>query len=171
MKLDLSVISFSYFLRKTVCCAAVLMSALVSLGGVALADSLTGTVTNKTTGKPSAGDDVVLIRLAQGMQELSRTKTDAKGRFTLTVPDQATHLVRVTHDKANYFRPAPAGTESIEVDVYSAAAKVKGVSTEADVMRLQTDESGKSLRVVVLSHLHQRAGSQWRRAAHGGVRR
>jgi hypothetical protein len=61
---------------------------------------------------------------------------------------QAIHLVRVTHDKANYFRPAPPGTQSVEVDVYNAAAKVKGVSSEADVMRLQTDESGKALHVV-----------------------
>ena len=72
---------------------------------------------------------------------------DAKGNFKLDVPDKDIHLVRVTHDKANYFRPAPAGTESVEVDVYNAAAKVKGVTSEADVMRLQTDESGKSLRV------------------------
>ena len=115
--------------------------------GLALADSISGTVTNRTTNKPSAGDDVVLIRLAQGMQELSRTKTDAKGNFKLDVPDKDIHLVRVTHDKANYFRPAPAGTESVEIDVYNAAAKVKGVTSEADVMRLQTDESGKSLQV------------------------
>jgi hypothetical protein len=115
--------------------------------GLALADTISGTVTNRTTNKPSAGDDVVLIRLAQGMQELSRTKTDAKGNFKLEVPDQALHLVRVTHDKANYFRPAPAGTESVEIDVYNAAAKVKGITSEADVMRLQTDESGKSLQV------------------------
>lgn len=118
---------------------------------LAFADSITGTVTNKTTNKPAAGDDVVLIRLQQGMQEATRTKTDAKGRFTLDVPaneSQAIHLVRVTHDKANYFRPAPPGTQSVEVDVYNAAAKVKGVSSEADVMRLQTDESGKSLHVV-----------------------
>ncbi len=58
------------------------------------------------------------------------------------------HLVRVTHDKANYFRPAPPGTQSVEVEVFNAAAKVKGVSSEADVMRIQTDESGKALRVV-----------------------
>jgi hypothetical protein len=32
--------------------------------------------------------------------------------------------------------------------VFNAAAKVKGVSSEADVMRIQTDESGKSLRVI-----------------------
>jgi hypothetical protein len=78
---------------------------------------------------------------------LSRTKTDARGNFKLDVPDKDIHLVRVTHDKANYFRPAPAGTESVEIDVFNAAAKVKGVTSEADVMRLQTDASGKSLQV------------------------
>jgi 5-hydroxyisourate hydrolase-like protein (transthyretin family) len=124
---------------------------VAAFSGFAFADSITGIVTNKTTNKPAAGDDVVLIRLQQGMQEATRTKTDAKGRFTLDIPaneSQAIHLVRVTHDKANYFRPAPPGTQSVEVEVYNAAAKVKGVSSEADVMRLQTDESGKSLRVV-----------------------
>jgi hypothetical protein len=124
---------------------------MAALSSFASADSITGTVTNKTTNKPAVGDDVVLIRLQQGMQEATRTKTDAKGHFSLDVPaneSQAIHLVRVTHDKANYFRPAPPGTQSVEVDVYNAAAKVKGVSSEADVMRLQTDESGKALHVV-----------------------
>jgi hypothetical protein len=114
----------------------------------ALGESITGVVTNKTTNKPAAGDDVVLIRLQQGMQEASRTKTDSRGHFTLDVPDQGIHLVRVTHDKANYFRPAPPGTQSVEIDVYNAAAKVKGVGGEADVMRIQTDASGKALHVV-----------------------
>ena len=84
------------------------------------------------------------------MQEAARTKTDARGRFKLEIPagDNGIHLVRVTHDKANYFRPAPPGTESVEVEVFNAAAKVKGVSNEANVMRLQTDESGKVLHVV-----------------------
>lgn len=121
----------------------------MALSGFALADSITGTVTNKTTNKPASGDDVVLIRLSQGMQETTRTKTDSHGRFTLDVPDpQGVHLVRVTHDKATYFRPAPPGTQSVEIDVFDAAAKVEGVASEADVMRIQTDESGKSLKIV-----------------------
>jgi hypothetical protein len=121
---------------------------LFAVSGSALAETITGTVTNKTTNKPSAGDDVVLIRLAQGMQEAARTKSDARGRFTLEVPDAGTHLVRVTHDKANYFRAAPPGTESVEVEVYNAAAKVKGVTAEADVMRLETEPGDKNLHVV-----------------------
>jgi hypothetical protein len=112
------------------------------------ADNLTGVVTNGTTHKPSAGDDVVLIRLQQGMQESTRTKTDAHGRFTLEVPDEGIHLVRVTHDKANYFRPAPPGTQSVEIEVFNSAAKVAGVANEADVMRIQTDAGGAALHVV-----------------------
>ena len=112
------------------------------------AESITGTVTNKTVNKPAAGDDVVLIRLAQGMQESTRTKTDARGHYSLDLPEDGLHLVRVTHDKANYFRPAPPGTKSIDIDVFAAAPTVQGVATEADVMRLQTDEPGKSLHIV-----------------------
>ncbi len=109
---------------------------------------ITGTVTNGTTHKPSAGDTVVLIRLAQGMQESTHTTTDSRGRYTLEVPDDGLHLVRVTHDKANYFQPAPAGTSTVDLTVYNSAEHVKGVTTEATVLRLQTDASGTSLKVV-----------------------
>ena len=125
------------------------LAALAGLTASALAAStLTGVVTNKTTGKPSAGDDVVLIRLQQGMQEATRTKSDAKGHFKLDVADDGVHLVRVTHDKANYFRPVQPGAESVEVEVYNAAAKVEGVTGEADVLRIQSDPGGSGLRVV-----------------------
>ena len=112
------------------------------------AASITGTVTNKTVDKTSAGDDVTLIRLAQGMQEATKTKTDARGHFVLDVPDEGVHLIRVTHDKANYFKPAPPGTQSVDVDVYNAAPHVPGVSLDADVIRLQTEPDNKSLKVV-----------------------
>jgi hypothetical protein len=131
---------------KTLRSLAVLALAL-PLAALA-ATPITGTVTNKTTNKPSAGDDVTLIRLAQGMQEATHTKTDARGHYTLEVPDDGLHLVRVTHDKANYFQPAPAGTTTVDLDVYNSAAAVKGVTTEAVVMRLQTDAGGSTLKVV-----------------------
>ena len=113
------------------------------------AESISGVVTNKTTNKPAANDDVVLLRLAQGMQESARTKTDARGHYTIEVPEAGLHLVRVTHDKANYFKPVQPGAQgAVDVDVYTAAAKVNGVVGEADVIRLQTDESGKTLKIV-----------------------
>ena len=112
------------------------------------ASTLTGTVTNGTVSKPSAGDTVTLIRLAQGMQEATHTTTDSTGRYTLDVPDEGIHLVRVTHEGANYFKPAPPGTTSVDIDVYAVAAKVPGVTLEADVMRVQSEPDGKSLRIV-----------------------
>jgi hypothetical protein len=127
---------------------SVFTAALLSLSMLAHAASISGVVTNKTTGKPAAGDDVVLIRLAQGMQEAGRTKTDAKGHFILDVPDEGLHLVRVTHDKANYFRPVEDPTKPLDMDVFNAAAKVEDVTEEADVMRVETDPGGKGLRVV-----------------------
>ncbi|HWZ52188.1 MAG TPA: hypothetical protein VNW54_12065 [Granulicella sp.] len=123
--------------------------AVAALSGSALADSITGVVTNKTNNKPAAGDDVVLIRLSQGMQESTRTKTDSRGHFSLDVPDPGgMHLVRVTHDKANYFQPVQPGTNSLQVDVYTAAAKVEGVSGEADVLKIQSEPGGANLSVI-----------------------
>jgi 5-hydroxyisourate hydrolase-like protein (transthyretin family) len=124
------------------------LTSLCSALSAFAATPITGVVTNKTTGKPSAGDTVTLIRLAQGMQEATHTTTDAHGRYTLEVPDDGLHLVRVTHDLANYFHPAPAGTTTVDLDVYNAAAKVKGVASEAEVMRIESDPSGTALRVV-----------------------
>jgi hypothetical protein len=104
----------------------------------ASAQTLTGTVKNGTTNKPAAGDDVVLLSLSQGMEESGRTKTDAKGNFSLKL-DNATspHLVRIIHEDVTYHRMAPPGTTSVEVQVYDVSKKVNGISVTADVMRFQ----------------------------------
>lgn len=121
------------------------------LGGAAFGQTITGVVTNKTNNRVSAGDDVVLLKLAQGMQELARAKTDGKGRFSIKVPAgeaESLHMIRVTHDKANYFRPVQPGAQSVEVEVYNAAAAVEGVTLSEDVMQVQTEPGGQSLRIV-----------------------
>ena len=124
-------------------CRAILLALLAfTVSLAAQAASISGDVTNKTTNKPAAGDDVVLIALAQGMQEAGRTKTDARGHFTIDVPDNGMHLVRVDHQKAAYFEPVPPGTTSVNVAVYDVEPKVAGVSTEADVMRIEAGPQG-----------------------------
>jgi hypothetical protein len=112
------------------------------------AQNITGTVTNKTTGKPSAGDTVTLIKLANGMQPANKTTTDARGHYSLSVDDQGMHLVRVDHAKVPYFQPAPPGTAKADVDVFDSSDKVTGVTGAADVMRLQATDS--SLEVTEL---------------------
>ena len=108
------------------------------LTSLAAAQTLTGTVKNSTTGKPAAGDDVILLSLRQGMEESARTKTDAKGNFTLKLDDaQSPHLVRAVHEGVTYHRMAPPGTTSVEVEVYDAGKKIDGISVVADIMRIQ----------------------------------
>jgi hypothetical protein len=115
--------------------SVIVLFCLVSL---ASAQTLTGTVTNSTTSKPAAGDDVVLLSLGQGMQEAGRTQTDAKGHFSLKLDDGGgPHLIRVIHQDVTYHRMAPPGTTSVEVEVYDVAKKVEGISVTADVMRFQ----------------------------------
>ncbi len=80
----------------------------------ASAQTLTGTLKNGTTGKPAAGDDVILIKLGQGMEEAARTKTDASGHFSFNLPDAGPHLIRAIHQGVTYHRMAPPGTTSVE---------------------------------------------------------
>jgi hypothetical protein len=108
---------------------------------LASAQILTGTVKDSTTGKPAAGDEVVLLSLGQGMEESGRTKADAKGNFSFKLENaQAPHLVRVIHQEVTYHRMAPPGTTSVEVEVYDVAKKIEGVSVVADVMRVQAQQ-------------------------------
>ena len=120
-----------------------LLLPLVLTSTVASAASLSGTVTNGTTGKPAVGDEVILIKLQESMQEEARTKTDPQGHFTLAVADDTVpHLVRVIHDKVLYHQPAPPGTSKTDVQVFDAAPKLAGVTGAIDLMRAQTDATG-----------------------------
>ena len=121
-----------------------MFSLLVSAG--AFAGQITGTVTNATTNKPSSGDEVTLLSLANGMEEKGTTKTDSQGHYTLNFPDDgAQHLVRVARQSVHYFKGAAPGTTTVDITVYDAATQVEGLATDARVFHLQA--SGGSMGV------------------------
>ena len=126
-------------------CFVTFVLALLLLSTMATAQTLTGTVKNATTGKPSAGDEVVLLSLGQGMEEAGRTKADAKGNFSFKLDAQGPHLVRVIHQEVTYHRMAPPGTTSVEVEVYDVSKKIDGIEVIADIMRFQA--SGGQLQI------------------------
>jgi hypothetical protein len=110
------------------------------------AATISGTVVDKTTGKPAAGDHAVLLDLQQGMTESAQTTIDAKGHYSFTVPDtNGMHLVRVDHQKASYYGPVPPNTTSVNIDVFDVAPKVDGIHLYADVERMETDQQGLSV--------------------------
>lgn len=108
-------------------------------GVLAQAAPVSGTVTDKTTGKPAAGDQVVMLDVQAGMSEVAHATTDAKGHYSLNGPGDGPYLVRVTHQGAGYFIAAPPGGGSGDIPVYDVAAKVQGVRIEADVIEAETD--------------------------------
>jgi hypothetical protein len=127
--------------RKTLWIAVCLL-----LSTSLFAAKITGKVTNGTTGRPAAGEEVVLLSLARGMDETSRATTSADGSFTLDVTDEgAQHLVRVAHQGVNYFRPAPQGAVSVEITVYDSAKTINNLVGTGRVFRFQT--SNKELDV------------------------
>src|SRR5260370_17397052 len=65
-----------------------LMACCLLLSTSLFAAKIAGKVTNGTTGKPSSGDDVVLLSLVGGMQETARSKTGSRGEFTFDVSDE-----------------------------------------------------------------------------------
>jgi hypothetical protein len=109
------------------------------------ADTIMGVARNQTRGQLAAGDQVILLRLDQGMQEEARTKTDSQGSFTLKVrfPDKA-HLLRVFHQGVNYDQRASAG-DVVSIGVFDATAKVPGVTGSIEIIR--TGTNGKLLHV------------------------
>lgn len=111
----------------------------IAISPALFARTIQGTVTNMTVDKPSVGDTVTLLSLSAGLDELSSTKTDSKGHFSLNTPADEPYLVRVEHDKGAYFKNVPPGVTQADITVYDVAAKVEGVSTEADVMRVEAD--------------------------------
>ncbi len=124
--------------RRQVTAVTILL--LCALASSAAAQVLTGTVTNGTSGKPAAGDQIILLSLANGMEEAGKTNADSSGKFSFKLTDGGgPHLIRAIHQGVTYHQMAPPGTNSVEVQVYDVAKKIPDLSMTADVMRFQTD--------------------------------
>jgi hypothetical protein len=111
--------------------------ALLLAGTAAQAAPITGTVTNKTTNKPSAGDTVVLVDVQAGMSEAASAKTNSAGKYSITSPGMGPYLIRVNHQGGTYFIAAPQGDQPGDVTVYDVAAKVDGVGIDADMFLIE----------------------------------
>src|SRR5205085_1079529 len=65
----------------------------------------------------------------EGMEEVSRTKVDANGKFTIMVPEDGmpTHAIRINHQKVDFLEEVSAGKTSVQITVYDAAPIVDGI--------------------------------------------
>jgi hypothetical protein len=126
------------------------------------AQTLTGTVTNGTTGKPAAGDEVLLIDFSSGMNVAATTKADSAGKFSFQLTGApGPHLIRAIHQGVTYHQMAPPGVNTADVNVYDVATKVTGLGVTADVIRFQADSGTmQGVRLFVVNNTSSPAKTQ-----------
>lgn len=123
--------------------------------GPAWGDTISGTVHNQTNGKPAEGDEIILLRLGEGMQEEAHTKADAQGAFSFTVQESPDHyLVRALHQGVNYDLTANA-TKPLEINVYDSVSRIPGI--EGSIGMAQIESDGKSLKVTEMYELQNKS--------------
>jgi Carboxypeptidase regulatory-like domain len=113
------------------------------LAAASFAGTVTGTVTNGTTGKPAAGVDVILIQLQGTMQPVAQTKTDAEGHYTLEHPalGAGPMLLRAVYRGVNYHEPATPGKTTVDIQVFDPTDKASAFAVTAHAIILQPDGS------------------------------
>jgi len=90
------------------------------------ADTIRGVVFNGTSRKASAGDEVILKRIGNGMEDAGKTKTNLKGGFSFTVADgqqQRPFVVWVKHQEITYSQMVIAGKRPAEVQVFACRTR------------------------------------------------
>ena len=88
--------------------------------------AVTGTVINRTTGRPQAGATVALNVLGQnGIELIDQTKSDSEGKFTINqeVSGPTPHLIRTAYDGVTYNHMLPPGSVAtgLTIEVYDSS--------------------------------------------------
>lgn len=121
-----------------------LVFSLTSLSAFAAA-AVNGRVINATSNQPSAGDQVLLLRLGEGMQEESHTVSDSSGNFALQMTDpESPHVLRVIHQGVNYDKTLSSASR-FEIQVFDSVPKLDGLSSRVGMAQMESD--GETLRV------------------------
>jgi hypothetical protein len=100
------------------------------------AGTLSGTVINRSTGKPEPNVTLDLLSPTAGMAELATTKSDAQGHFTVTKDSigMAPVLIRATFHDVSFNTFAPPGTPNVEVEIYDISTDPKTISVASHVI-------------------------------------
>ena len=133
---------------------AILVLILISVCSLAAsAETIRGVVQNGTTKKPSAGDEVTVKKIAPGvgMQDVGKTKTNAKGEFSFNAPaSQQPYVLWVQHQQVTYPKVAMAGGGPVAVQVFDASPAVNDITLQEHMIVMQTSPGGDSLKVEAL---------------------
>jgi hypothetical protein len=116
---------------------------LALVASSAFAGTVSGTVSNGTTGKPAAGVEVILIQLQGGMQPVANTKTNSLGQYSFDNPTLGTApmLLRAVYRGVNYHEPITPGKTTVDVQVFEPTDKPGSFAVTAHAIILQPNGS------------------------------
>jgi hypothetical protein len=121
-------------------------------------DAITGKVRNQTTNKPAAGDEVVLLRLENGMEQESSTRTDAEGSFVLPMgAANARHVIRVWHKGVNYDQSL-SGKGPLHIAVFDSVPRIPNLQGRIGIAQVESD--GEVLKVTEMYAIDNHAVPQ-----------
>ena len=105
----------------------------------AQAGTLSGTVINRTTGKPTPNVDLTLLSPTQGMRDVGTAKSDAQGRFTVTndAIGMAPILIRATFHDVSFNTFASVGRPDVEVEIYDISKDPKTITVASHIVIFQ----------------------------------
>ena len=109
------------------------------------ADAIQGTVHNQTSGKTAVGDEVILLRLQNGMEEEAKTRVDAAGAFSLPLSAaEFPHVVRVVHQGVNYDQTV-SGKGPLSIAVFDAVPHIRNLQGTLGIAQVESD--GETLKI------------------------
>ena len=113
------------------------------LGASAFAGTLSGTVINRTTGKPEPNVDLDLLSPTAGMAELATAKSDAQGHFSVTKDSigSAPVLIRATLHDVSFNTFAPPGRPDVDVEVYDVSKDSKSITVPSHVIIFEPQDA------------------------------
>jgi hypothetical protein len=112
----------------------------------AAAEPLKGIVQNNTTNKPSVGDEVTLKKIGNGMEDVGKTKTNAKGEFSFNVPPtQQPYIIWIQHQGVTYTQRAMPGGNIVVARVFDASPNIKEINIVEHAMLFHTGDAPNTL--------------------------
>jgi|SRR5579859_469931 len=107
---------------------------------MAAASGVSGRIINKTTGKPAAADQVLLIDLSADRKEAGHTRSDASGYFHFQVSRQGVPwLIKIVHADVQYEATTSGEDRPLEIGVFDKTGASDDVKSGIQVIRLEAD--------------------------------
>jgi len=106
---------------------------------IAFANTMTGTVVNRTTGKPAPNIALTLLNVTANMAEIGSAKSDAQGGFTIDSPaiGGGPMLLRAYYQGVNFNTFVPPVNKPVTAEVFDVSHDPKVIAATTHVVIFQ----------------------------------